>query len=144
MIWSAVLVHLKGLALAFQSLIHSSSAQVSSSREQKTPRSRRRRCSSANHRSTWLSHEEYVGVKCSANRGCASSHRWTARALWAERLSQITWTARLGADLAVDVVQERLEVLGAVLRGGRGDDLAGGDVQRREQVDRAVPVVVVA
>jgi hypothetical protein len=36
-------------------------------------------------------------VKCSSNRGCASSHRWIAGALWAERLSQITWTARSGA-----------------------------------------------
>src|SRR5260370_23765306 len=71
MIWSAVLVHLKGLALSFQNLIHCSSALVSSSMEQKTPRSRRRRCSSANHRSTWFSHEEYAGVKCSAKRGCS-------------------------------------------------------------------------
>jgi hypothetical protein len=47
---SAVLVHLKGRALAFQVLIQSSSAVVSSSSEQNTPRSRQRRCSSANHR----------------------------------------------------------------------------------------------
>ena len=33
MIWSAVLVHLKGRALAFQIVIQSSSAVVSSSRE---------------------------------------------------------------------------------------------------------------
>ena len=33
-------------------------AAVSSSREQNTPRSRQRRCSSANHRSTWLIQEE--------------------------------------------------------------------------------------
>src|SRR6266498_3535603 len=51
MIWSAVLVHLKGRASSFQSLIQSSSAIVSSSSEQKTPRSRQRRCNSANHRS---------------------------------------------------------------------------------------------
>ena len=57
MIWSAVLVHLKGRAVAFQPLIQSSSAMVSSSREQNTPRSRQRRCSSANHRSTWLIHD---------------------------------------------------------------------------------------
>ena len=61
MIWSAVLVHLKGRALAFQVLIQSSRAVVSSSREQNTPRSRQRRCNSANHRSTWLIQEEYVG-----------------------------------------------------------------------------------
>jgi hypothetical protein len=35
MIWSAVLVHVKGRACSFQSLIQSSSAVVRSSREQK-------------------------------------------------------------------------------------------------------------
>ena len=63
MIWSAALVHLKGRASAFQVLIQSSRAVVSSSREQNAPRSRQRRCSSANHRSTWLIHDEYVGMK---------------------------------------------------------------------------------
>src|SRR5437588_5959805 len=87
MIWSAVLVHLNGRALAFQILIQFSSAVVSSSSEQNTPRSRQRRCNSANHRSTWLIQEEYVGVKCSWTRGWASSHRWTAGALCADRLS---------------------------------------------------------
>jgi hypothetical protein len=58
MIWSAVLVHLKGRAVSFQSLIQSSSAVMSSSREQDTPRSGQRRCSSASHRSTWLIHDE--------------------------------------------------------------------------------------
>src|SRR5512142_3406983 len=58
MIYAAVFVHLNGRALAFQSLIQSSSAVVSSSSEQNTPRSRQRRCNSANHRSTWLIHEE--------------------------------------------------------------------------------------
>ena len=52
MIWSAVFVHLNGLAFSFQNLIHCSRAQVNSSIEQKTPRSSRRRCSSANHR--WI------------------------------------------------------------------------------------------
>ena len=45
MIWSAFFVHTNGLALLFQLVIHSSSAQVSSSVEQKQPRSRRRHCS---------------------------------------------------------------------------------------------------
>ena len=58
MIWSAVLVHLNGRAVAFQIVIQSSSAVVSSSREQNTPRARQRRCSSANHRSTWLIQDE--------------------------------------------------------------------------------------
>ena len=62
------MVHLNGRALAFQNLIQSSSAVVSSSREQNTPRSRQRRCNSANHRSTWLIHDEYVGVRVSCTR----------------------------------------------------------------------------
>src|ERR1700735_2611145 len=97
MIWSAVLVQVKGRASSFQRLIQSSSELVSSSIEQNTPRSRQRRCSSANHRSTWLLQEEEVGGKCSANRGWAASQRCTTGALWVERLSQITWTARPGA-----------------------------------------------
>ena len=58
MIWSAVLVHLKGRAVAFQVLIQFSRAVVSSSGEQDTPRSRQRRCRSANHRSAWLIQED--------------------------------------------------------------------------------------
>ena len=36
-------------------------------------------------------------MKCSWTRGWASSHRWTAGALYTDRLSQITWTARPGS-----------------------------------------------
>jgi hypothetical protein len=36
-------------------------------------------------------------VKCRANRGRASSRCCTTGALCAERLSQITWTARAGS-----------------------------------------------
>ena len=36
-------------------------------------------------------------MKCSWTRGWASSHLWTTGALWADRLSQITWMARPGA-----------------------------------------------
>ncbi len=50
MIWSGVRVQVKGRASSFQRLIHSSSARVSSSSEQNTPRSRQRRCSSAESR----------------------------------------------------------------------------------------------
>jgi len=46
MIWSTVLVHPKGRALAFQVLIQFSRPSVSSSSEQNTPQSRQRRCSS--------------------------------------------------------------------------------------------------
>ena len=36
-------------------------------------------------------------MKCRWTRGWASSHLCTAGALWADRLSQITWMARLGS-----------------------------------------------
>ena len=38
-----------------------------------------------------------MGVKCSTKRGWASSQRCTGGALWVDRLSQITWTARAGS-----------------------------------------------
>ena len=47
-----ILVHLKGLAESFQSLIQAWSAVVSVAREQNAPRSRHCRCGSANQRST--------------------------------------------------------------------------------------------
>ena len=78
---------MKGRAESFQSLIHSWSAVVRSSSEQNTPRSGQRRWISANQRSAWLIHEEYAGVKCSTNRGWASSRLRTAGALRVERLS---------------------------------------------------------
>src|SRR5207237_7645874 len=142
MIWSAVLVHLKGRAVAFQVLIQSSRAVVSSSSEQNTPRSRQRRCSSANHRSTWLIHDEYVGVKCSWTRGWASSHRCTTGALCADRLSQITWMARPGSVCRSIWSRKSRKSTARLLGGQVADHLAGGGVQRREQVDGAVPDVV--
>src|SRR5208282_6785260 len=49
-----------------------------------------------------------------------------------------------GVGLPVDVVQEVAEVDGPVLGGQAADHLAGGSVQRGEQVDGAVPDVIVA
>jgi hypothetical protein len=49
-----------------------------------------------------------------------------------------------GVGLPVDLVQEVPEVDGAVLGGQLADHLAGGGVQRGEQVDGAVPDVVKA
>ena len=36
----------------------------------------------AKKRSTWLIQEEYVGVKCMWNRGCASNHFAIVGLLW--------------------------------------------------------------
>src|SRR5260370_34308569 len=94
MIWSGVLVHLKGRAESFQSLIHSWSAVVSSSSEHNTPRSRQRRWISANQRSTWLIQDEKGGVKWSTKRGEASSHGCTAGGLGEESVCAIIWHFR--------------------------------------------------
>lgn len=50
--------------------------------------------SSANQRSTRLSQEELVGVKCSTNLGWFVSQRFTAGVLWVEALSSTTWQSR--------------------------------------------------
>ena len=76
--------------------------------------------------------------------GWASSHLWTAGALCADRLSQITWMARPGSVCRSISVEEVPEVHRPVLGGQAADHLAGGGVQRGEQVDGAVPDVVVA
>src|SRR6266851_3996120 len=142
MIWSAVLVHLKGLALSFQNLIHCSSAQVSSSIEQKTPRSRRRRCSSANHRSTWLSHDEYVGEMQLEPR-VLHQPPLDRRSLVHGEVVADQVDRQAGLDGVVDPVEEVCEVPGRVPGGGFPGHRAGGDVQRGEQVHGTVPLVVV-
>lgn len=45
-------------------------------------------------------------------------------------------------DVRIDEVEELAELDSAVLRAGLGDDVASGDVQRSEQVDHAVTLVV--
>ena len=49
----------------------------------------------------------------------------------------------LGLDAAVDVAEERDEVLGPMLRRAPRDHLARGHVQRGEEIERAMPQVVV-
>ncbi|WTW91968.1 hypothetical protein OG216_00555 [Streptomycetaceae bacterium NBC_01309] len=53
-------------------------------------------------------------------------------------MSQITWTRQTGIGLAVDLVEEVAEVGGRMPRGQLPDHLAGGDVERGEQVVGAV------
>ena len=49
----------------------------------------------------------------------------------------------LGLDTAVDVAEERDEVLGSMLRLAPRDHLARRHVQRGEEIDRAMPQVIV-
>ena len=62
--------------------------------------------------------------------------------MWAERLSQITWTARPGLVWRSMWPGEVAEVHRPVLGGQVADHRAGGSVQRGEQVHRAVPGAV--
>lgn len=48
-----------------------------------------------NQRSTWLIHDEPVGVKCMWKRGCLVSQSLIALVLWVARFSQIRWTSKL-------------------------------------------------
>ena len=60
----------------------------------KTPRASRSRSIFANQSSTWLSHDEYVGVKWRWTCGWANKNVRTACVLWVDRLSAITWISR--------------------------------------------------
>ena len=86
--------------------------------------------SSANQRSTRFSQDELVGVKCRSKRGCASSHFWIAGVLWVRAVVEHDVDVEIGGDLAVDGLQELLELDRAVAAVQRADDLAGGEVQR--------------
>jgi|HubBroStandDraft_2_1064218.scaffolds.fasta_scaffold923617_1 hypothetical protein len=79
---SADLVQVNGLGFLFHSLIHLRISSSSSVTLRCADRRSLRLVSSANHRSTRLSHDELVGVKCRWNRGCFSSHWWIAGVLW--------------------------------------------------------------
>src|SRR5262245_36666472 len=56
----------------------------------KTPRASTSRSTFKNHSSTWFSHDEYVGVKCSRTFAWFRRKVRTACVLWVDRLSAIT------------------------------------------------------
>src|SRR5262252_423038 len=62
-----------------------------SATEVKTPRAMTSRSILANHSSTWLSQDEYVGVKCRWTVGWRPKNSVTCWVLCADRLSAITW-----------------------------------------------------
>ena len=86
--------------------------------------------SSENQRSTRFSHEELVGVKCRTNRGWPASQRLDRRGLVRGAVVEDHVHVELGGDLAVEGLQELLELDRAVAGVQRADHLAGGDVQR--------------
>ena len=94
----ALAVHLKGFGFWFRCSIHSSIAVLSSVTSLKVPRRMRWRVISAKSRSTRLSQEQDVGVKCSVKRLCRANMRSGGRMLAArvEQTNQQT-RARHGA-----------------------------------------------
>src|SRR6218665_582681 len=71
-----------------------------------------------NQFSTWFSHDEYVGVKCMRTLPCCTRKSRTRWVLWLLTLLQMTWISC------------------------RSQHLAGGGVQRREQAQCAVSLVL--
>src|SRR4051795_10688826 len=105
---------MNGLGSSLQVSIQARMSVLSWRTERCAPRLSFLVVSSANQRSTRFSHELDVGVKCTTKRGCAASQRPIAGVLCVLLLSSTTWTARSAGDLAVDGLQELLELDGAV------------------------------
>ena len=144
MIWSAVLVHLKGRALAFQILIQFSRAVVELvqgaeyAAVQAAPLQFGEPpldlADPGGVRGREVQLDARVGQQPLVHRRCLMGGQVVA--------DDVDGQAGLG--LPVDLVQEVAEVDRPVLGGQLADHLAGGGVQRGEQVDGAVPDVVVA
>src|SRR6476620_9507936 len=113
---SAVAFQTNGLGSLFQCSAQTVMAWVRLSTEVNTPRRRRLSVNSLNHRSTRLSQELEVGMKCRCQRRrllCAN-HCRTSGALCADRLSRMTCTDRPFCDGGVDLFEERQHVRAGV------------------------------
>src|ERR1700741_481869 len=83
-----------GFGLSFHALIQSRTSFSSAATLLWTPRRSSWSVSRPNQRSTWLIHDEPVGVKCLWKRGWLASHWLMAGVLWVARLSHIRCTSR--------------------------------------------------
>src|SRR6218665_3067859 len=92
-----------------------------------------------NQFSTWFSHDEYVGVKCMRTLPCSTRKSRTRWVLWLLTLSQMAWISCPSPWLGA---KEGKELLAGVARRGLAQHLAGGGVQRREQAQCAVSLVL--
>ena len=99
--------------------------------------------SSANQRSTRFSQDELVGVKCKTKRGWAASQLLDRRRLVGGAVVEDQVHVEVVGDLAVDGLQELLELDRAVAAVQRADHLAGRDVQRGVEAGGARALVVV-
>ena len=108
----------------------------------KIPRRRFLSVRSRNQRSTWLSHDDEVGVKCRWNRLCRSS-QVDVGVLVGGVVVQDQMDLQVAGDLGVDGLEEDQELLVAVPGQALADHRAGQHVQRGEQGGGAVALVVV-
>src|SRR6202045_2503952 len=136
-------VHVKGFGVWLRCSIHSSIAASSSATLWKMPRRMRWRVISAKSRSTRLSHELDVGVKCSLKRLCRASQRFTFSVLCRGVIVDDQMQIEMGGRLAVDLPQERQEFVRPVAWQTFADDLASRHIKRGEERCRAVALVVV-
>ena len=93
---------------------------------------------------TMFSHDELVGVKVQMPAGPPgmSEPLGDLRGLVGRQVVEDNMHIQPAGHRAVDLLEEGQHIRGGVLLAALGDDLTGGDVQRREQVGRPVPLVV--
>src|SRR3954453_22697854 len=103
-----------------------------------TPGRSSRVVSSAKSRSTRLSQELLVGVKCRWKRGVADEPAADLGGFVGGVVVQDEVHVVLGGDLAVELVEELAELGGAVLAVQAAVDVAGGHIECGEQAGRAV------
>ena len=136
-------VHTKGLGSLLWASMYSWMAATRSGTEWKTPRRNALSVSSRNQRSTRLSHDDEVGVKCRWNRGCLSSQLADVFVLVGGVVVQDQMDLQVVGDLSVDGLEEFQPFLMPVPRHALADDHAGQHVERGEQGGGAVALVVV-
>lgn len=83
-----------------------------------------------------------MGTKWSRTRGCCSNQRLIVALLWVASLST-TMNAHLARDLAIDALEEPLELARRMLPMTLTDHLTRDEIVSREQRGRAVAAIVV-
>ena len=98
---------------------------------------------SAKKRSTRLSQDDEVGVKCIVKRGCFSSQARTFGMLVGGVVVGDQMQIELARRLAIDLLEKAQPFDMGVVRLGPGDQFAGQLAQGGKQRDRAVPGIIV-
>ena len=116
---------------------------MSCSRSRKTPRRMRFSVRSRKKRSTMLSHEAEVGVKCTWKRLCLASQRWTRAMLVRGVVIADDVDLHFRRHGLIDEAQKLQPLLMPVALLAQAIDLAVGGVERGKQRGRSVAFVIV-